>query len=203
MSLDDEFVNRNEEFRSSNETSHIFNKIKPLKDPSKGRPWRRFWARFLDTGIHVFPVAIAFEIVSPGFATKTMEKYGEYVLNVNYLPFVLILEVLVLSIFGSTLGKYLLNIDLISNDGSRVSFGSATVRGFSLWIKGLAFGLPLANMITAVAAASKIRKDGNAAWDNDSKINIEYRPLSMTKTALAVLLIAALIAFNAVAKNMK
>lgn len=200
MSIDDEYVDRNAEYYEK-ENSQSIESSKEVT-PNKGKPWRRFWARFLDSGIHMVPVAFAFEKISPGNIATTIEKYGQYSLSMKLLPFVLIFEVIVLSIFGTTLGKFLLNIKLSDSGDNRISFPAALLRTFLLWIKGLAFGFPLVSMLTAGYAAGVIRKNGTASWDDSNGIKVTYGELSGVKTVFAILLIFGFVILNGVG-NMK
>lgn len=168
----------------------------------KGKPWRRFWARIIDQMIHTIPVALLFGIIAPEFTTETLKKYGQFTSNMAYLPFVLILEMLIISMFGSTLGKYLLGVRLSGNDGGRVSFGSSAIRTISLWVKGLAFGFPVVCLFTAAYAADKIKKTSIASWDKDASISVEYSPLSGGKVFVAILLLGGLFALNAIGQNL-
>lgn len=196
MSLDDEYVDRNAEYYEKGNCQSDVTTKKVIAQ-HKGKPWRRFWARTLDTGVHAFPVAFAFELVSPGNLATTLQKYGQFSLSMKLLPFILILEAIVLAIFGTTLGKFLLNIKLIDPNGQRISFPAAILRTFMLWIKGLAFGLPFISMLTAGYAAGVIRKNGTASWDDSNGITVAYDDLSGIKTVFAILLILGIFILNA------
>lgn len=196
MSLDNEYVDRNaESCENGNEQSDVTHKI--VRPANKGKPWRRFWARTLDTGLHAFPVAVAFELVSPGNLATTLQNYGQFSLSIKLLPFILTLEAIVLAICGTTLGKFLLSIKLSALNGQKISFPAAILRTFMLWIKGLAFGLPLVSMLTAGYAAGVIRKNGTASWDDSNGIKVAYEDLSGVKTVFAILLIVGIIMLNA------
>lgn len=199
MSFDDEYVDRSGEFTKSE--VELIEQFRKVKTPNKGKPWRRFWARTLDTGLHSFPVVFCSELIKPGYYMHILKKYEVFAVSLIYLPFILIFEAIVLSIFGITLGKYLLGIHLAGRNGQRLTFGSATVRTFSLWVKGLAFGFPLVSALTAAYAAGRIRKHGTATWDDDAKVQVDYKQLSGVKTVAAILLIIGILILNSLYKH--
>lgn len=95
------------------------------------------------------------------------------------------IEPVMLSTWGTTPGKALLNIRLRKADGSKPSYGAALSRAFSVWAGGLGLGIPLIAFFTQLNAYNKLNKDGITSWDKDGGFCISHRTVG-TWRVLAV-----------------
>jgi len=172
--------------------------------PFPGRPWRRYWARTLDTLLFSLPAGFIFGLIFPQFTANAFKSGGELVIGVFILPFVILCEACVLGGTGTTFGKWLLNIKLVRKmDGERINFPQALKRSFLVWVQGLAFGLPLVSLITMGFAASRIRRNCTASWDDSISSDVRCGTLQSGKVFLAVLSIISLFVFYGILKSEK
>jgi hypothetical protein len=172
--------------------------------PFQGRPWRRYWARTLDTLLFSLPAGFIFGLLFPQFTANALKSGGELVIGVFILPFVILCEACILGGTGTTFGKWLLNIKLVRKmDGERINFPQALKRSFLVWVQGLAFGLPLVSLITMGFAAGRIRRNGTASWDDAISSDVRCGTLQSGKVFLAVLSIISLFIFYGILQSEK
>ena len=161
--------------------------------PLKGNPWRRYWARTLDTLLLVLPVGYLFGLFFPNVVASIVERSGgsveaTYPLGMIILPFAMLTEAIILSATGTTFGKWLLNISVVrKQDGDKLTFSEAFMRSVLVWVKGLGFGLPLVGLFTMGFAAEKIKKNVTASWDDSVSANVNCSPLSAWRVFLTVI----------------
>lgn len=115
--------------------------------------WPRFAARLIDICVHVCASFMAGIVLAIGLAVYAgasgqafpplidkLQKTGIW----NYV-FALLgsvaYHVMCESVHGSTVGKLLLSMVVVQEDGSPCRFGSAVIRSFAYFVDGLFFGL--------------------------------------------------------------
>ncbi len=122
--------------------------------------WARFVARMVDCTLYA---TLAMALI---YAFKL--PFNEYLLPSGptfWLPMLLI-EALLLSRFGTTPGKKLMGIRLISLDiVPPLSFGRALSRGFSVAVLGMGCFLFPFNVIMMLVAFFMLRRRGITLWD--------------------------------------
>jgi uncharacterized RDD family membrane protein YckC len=115
---------------------------------------RRFVALLLDAVIVLFPVTIVVGLLSGGGYTESGEGYANAGIKVSESASMLLLA-LVLGYYvlceaatGATLGKRMVGIRVVSEDGKGLTFGAAVVRnvlrlvdGFFFYLVGAIFAL--------------------------------------------------------------
>jgi uncharacterized RDD family membrane protein YckC len=147
-----------------------------------GRPWVRYWARFLDNflGVTVFSLIAA----ALGFNVMTLNIY---VLVLCGVLLWLCVEVVLLSSVGTTPGKWLFNTKVRRKDGAFLSVSVALRRACLVLVRGQGLGLPLIGLITLGCAYSRLAKDGFTSWDRDCGSMVLHDKLSPVKVILVVI----------------
>lgn len=179
-----------------NEVLEVPESSQPHFDFEGGGPWRRFWARFIDTNIHIGAMMLVAELSRPG----TTSEVGPLLLIIICLPVSILIESILLGFFGTTAGKFLLSIYLIDKTGKKAPVLKCMIRSLKVWAIGLGFGIPLLWLGTAAYAAGRIRRHGAAYWDDSSQLKVCYLPLSGLRTTVATLLVVAFFSFSIAAK---
>lgn len=162
-------------------------------------PWHRFFARWIDQWWSIiFTVSLCgvFLAAAGAFSPKTdgSATSGDAIVGVLALVgFVfcvflyLFLEPIMLSVFGTTLGKFLFNIRLRTAEGNKLSFGQAFVRTFMVWVMGggLANLCPIPVVVTGLVVACfvyqyvQLEKNGSTKWDRDGNFVYEHLPIGV------------------------
>ena len=68
--------------------------------------------------------------------------------------------------WGSTPGKWIFRLKVLSADGGRLTMGQAFAREFHLFWRGMGCGLPLLSLITLVISYNDLDNDGATRWDS-------------------------------------
>lgn len=103
------------------------------------RPWVRYFARMIDITFGAMLVGVTWEILSPTTYNKILiNNTNDYIRRVILFIIWLIIESIMISTLGTTLGKWVFSSKVISTDGGRLKFPKALLRSFSmffLWIR--------------------------------------------------------------------
>src|SRR5262249_29831758 len=107
-------------------------------------------------------------------------------------------EALLLSLFGTTPGKWLFRVQLTRTTGP-VSYSAALRRSARVWSQGLAAGLPFITIVAVIYAHMNLTRDAIAAWDKDGGFVVTHDNVGAVRVAVAaVLVFLATIAFIAI-----
>jgi len=92
---------------------------KIIKSPG---PWVRFWARTLDLILLSFPAGFLFWFLFPEFTTRVTKAGGPFVIGFFILSFVVIIEAIIITIFGNTPAKAILKTKITNSEESLYLF---------------------------------------------------------------------------------
>lgn len=119
-------------------------------------PWRRFFARSMDTALCALPVSFLLYVV--------LRTVPESSTLVNFLAglagwvVMLFLEPLLLSRFGTTPGKYVMGITLTRPGGEKLSYREGLERTALVFVYGEAMSVPLVNLLLNFLSYRKYTK---------------------------------------------
>lgn len=156
-----------------------------------GIAWRRFLARQVDITVCGMLVVLLWR---PASQEAFMAAYGLVALLVIALcPWV---ESLFIATLGNTPGKALLKLRLVRDDGQRPDFALALKRNLHVWIRGLALGLPLLNLVACVLSFNQYTRSGRTHWDLLAGTTVIAAPISHARLGiiLGVFIAAAVFA---------
>ena len=175
-------------------------------------PWRRYAARILDLNVNGFLMVaflgFAFYLLAPAQADEFFQYLSKpegHVISYIATPLAAtLLTGLVIGMTGSSLGKLIFGIQVSRHDGSPIGIANGLNRDLTIWLKGIALGIPFINLVTLIACHQRLKYAGSTSWD-EGKYTISYRPTGTTQyllNFLGILLIitttVALYAFAAV-----
>lgn len=146
--------------------------------------WPRFFARILDIWWEVLFVAFALIKIGrySGFVMPSKDPEGANMLfGLICLPLALIMDASVYRLFENTPGKAWLGLKTSTIDGRALSFGQYLARNFSVWVKGLAFGIPLFNLFTLHDQYSRLGKGKQASYDEQSEYTVCAQPIGLIR----------------------
>jgi hypothetical protein len=110
------------------------------------------------------------------------------------------MNALMLGLIGTTPGKAIFGIRVRGSGLQRLGFLVALRRELSVWVFGLAMGIPVVAFFTLVAAYLHLKKYGRATWDetlNDGGFVVLYRQpsfLQFTLNLVGAVLLAGVVA---------
>ncbi len=172
----------------------------------KNNPWRRFWARYVD---YIFwGLIFGFSMGLGSRISKTVDAFtpdNEALFGMLIIISWCVVEPILLSLFGSTPGKWLLKIQLRGVDGKKLSFGSALRRSWGVLLKGMALGFPIISFATLYSSYTNLKNTGSTKWDDEADTHITINKLSSARGWLILILVGAILGqvtdYNMAQKN--
>jgi uncharacterized RDD family membrane protein YckC len=157
---------------------------------SEPRPWMRLFARMLDYVVWGIVVGILLEIVAPGLLDGVNDALLGVVLVAAWIP----VEALLLSTWGKTPGKAMLDIRLVDRESENgIEYFSALQRATVVWIYGMGCGLFIFTLVTMILSYRDLKREGVSAWDGKMGFRTEHGSVHPFGILLAVSVLVFLI----------
>jgi len=156
---------------------------------SQVRPWIRYFARILDYLL----LGILLKFIG---LDNLMPKTDIYLLLVPIIlsSIWIIPEAGLLSIFGTTPGKWILGISINDVFQLKPKFISALRRCLSVWCNGMGMGVPFIAPITMAVAYFSLKK-GRTIWDRDGRFSVLHQSIGVPRVLIAFISYAFIISF--------
>ena len=162
-------------------------------------PWRRFFARMVDLWVIALPTSFAAAFVlstfSPAFGLWIQRPGSEYAFGWLILPLVLLVEVGIFALFGTTVGKALLRVIVASDDGHRPTAGQYLQRQLGVYWYGLGTGFPLVSLFTMARQHRRLKARRPAGYD-EGKFNVKAPKLGALGAFATVAVVVGLLFVN-------
>lgn len=152
------------------------------------QPWLRLGARMIDFILCSQILGIFIGLLAPGQIPEANQ-----VLSLVSLAFFMLLEPWVITRYGTTPGKKLLNIRVLTRDGEKPSLRQAYKRSLMIWVFGLGLGLPLVSLVAMIFSYFRLIKTGTLWWDEQAETRVIHGEVSSTRITLAALFIAGVL----------
>ena len=169
----------------------------PLSDiiPEVRIPWRRFFARSLDFAVYstLWNVFLAL-VMNVNISDRS--RIGNVLNDIFVLIIMLLLEPVLLSLFGTTLGKWILGIRVTDNEGQLLTYNDARSRTKSVLLRGLGLRIPFYSLYR-LWKSYKANNDGETLdWEYHSAITLKdekgWRVVAYLVTRAALIGVLAL-----------
>ncbi|RRV29682.1 hypothetical protein EGJ23_01720 [Pseudomonas sp. o96-267] len=182
--------------------------VPPVKNPTVQEvmpiyPWRRFFARFIDTLLITsasgFVAGFLFAAI---FNVDISEHFEDSLLSWIALGAisVVIVETLLVSSIATTPGKFIFGIHVKAKSGGKPGISNALERSVLANLIGQGACIPFAGVITYPISYALLKKNGAAPWDNQAGTELICKPLKTWRwvscaliTAIAMLINGALL----------
>ena len=136
--------------------------------PRVQAPWRRFFARMLDESVYG-TLWSCFLLLA--FQIRSTEGLGWTVINIIIiLLLTLFLEPVQLSLFGTTLGKWILGLHVLDNNDGKLSFSYAYDRTKDVLFYGQGFRIPIFTWFCMWKSYVKCTDGKEQEWEYGSRI---------------------------------
>ena len=132
----------------------------------RGRPWVRYWARMIDYSLFTLVLGFLFDYFYQGL--RPIPPFGGFFI----LFFWIFVETVLVALWGTTPGKWILKIQVRDQKYQRLTFSNALNRSFSVWWRGVGAGIPVISLITMIVAGIKLSNNGETSWDSGKKYRI-------------------------------
>lgn len=147
-------------------------------------PWRRYFARAIDIAlfsgllllfrINIPPIRIA-ETIDIGFFLE--------------FPMYLIVDILMLTYFGTTVGKFILGIQLSDRTGSKLTFHQVLKREVMVWFYGYGLNIPIVSLITMLRSVNDLEGKGITKWDEKLGLVVSHKKLTWVRILTCILIL--------------
>lgn len=168
---------------------------------SRPHPWRRYAARGVDNllvGVLTWGlIGIVFYAAAPEQANGffgLLEQPGGNILDLMLtLLAALPGNAVMVGLTGLSIGKWIFGVRVLK-DGRPIGVPAALRRELSIWMRGLAFGIPFASLFTLYRSYKALTERRITAWDKAQGLTVVHRRESPGTTAamwIAVILYLA------------
>jgi uncharacterized RDD family membrane protein YckC len=148
-----------------------------------GQPLVRYLARLFDLSLFSFILITFVSIFSPNFIFHSSAIFIYMLSLVLYI----LVEAVILSIFGNTLGKSLLNARVKTVNGEPMNFFTALKRSIFVNAAGMGFGVPIINFFCFLFSYTDLKKHGFSTWDKQLGTVVLYGQVSTARLLFAAL----------------
>lgn len=140
--------------------------------PKVRAPWRRFFARYLDCVIYFALWGVFLSLVLN--VNISARSTGENLLDaIVTLLLMLFLEPALLSLFGTTVGKWILGLGVTDNDDRRLTYIDALSRTWTMLFRGMGLKLPIYNLVRQWKSYKACDAGETLEWEYDSTITLK------------------------------
>jgi uncharacterized RDD family membrane protein YckC len=152
------------------------------------RPWVRYFAKLTDLFFFGNLFAIILAIVS--FEGYLALYSSELVAGLIVLFIYNFYEALMLSVWGTTIGKWLFSTYVKDMRGNNLSYAEALARSFRVYVQGLGLGIPIISFITLVMSYNSLTNSefGKSNWDFMGGHRVEHHKIKPLKILGLILL---------------
>ncbi|MEG1519813.1 MAG: MerR family transcriptional regulator [Clostridia bacterium] len=145
-------------------------------------PWQRFFARDIDF--------LIYGLISTFFLEYVMVYQNVIVANLLQIALMLIFEPLLLSTFGTTIGKACFGLKLRNADGTKLSYAVAFIRLIDLFWNAYRLFIPIWCLVQMYRSYTTCLDCDELSWDNGcSYVQIDRKIKRGVSVALAYLMI--------------
>lgn len=153
--------------------------LTPL-DSENVRPWLRFWARTFDLQLHTLFIVIIWTIIH----VESIDAIDNTTFSILISFLYIFIEWFYMSLFGTTLGKLILGIQIITKDGTRLSKEVSLKRARLVWFRGMGIGAGLIQLIANIVGYSNLKKDRITSWDRDLGLVVKHKEIGLLRTII-------------------
>lgn len=144
--------------------------------PQVFNPWRRFFARSLDFSIYGIIIS-AIQVLFFHSMIANQSTAAIVTDTVLVLALMLFMEPVLLSNFGTTLGKAIFGLRVESHEGKKLSYYDAFYRTYGVIRYGLGFQIPIYSTVTHVKSYHICKEGGTLPWDEYVSYTIKDKKL--------------------------
>ena len=166
-------------------------------------PWRRYIARMFDitfNGVILWMLigVVAYQII-PYEADYFFTNLNP-IFDVIATSFLGCLSTGVLVGFtGTTIGKWIFGIRVLRDDGKTIGITDGIIRDLKVWVKGLAFGIPIFSLVTLYTSYNGLKRHETTSWDS-GRYALLYRPSGPVQYTLNVIGIIILLVLSVIVR---
>jgi hypothetical protein len=157
---------------------------KEAVDVSQIQPWSRYLARVVD----IIIVDILLIIIDLSLYIGLSFTPGIFLLV--SLALYVIIEPIILSVFGNTPARAILGIRLTYTGSGEVSYTAYLRRSLKVWMYGWGLGIPVVSVFTLYYQFRQIKEHGLTTWDEQEPFRVYHaKSYEQNKTPITLMVI--------------
>ena len=150
-------------------------------------PWRRYFARMLDLNLYgliwfAFTSLVLNLNIEKGFFVSIINSYV-------LIGIMLLLEPLLLSKCGTTLGKWVFGLAIRGLDGTKLTYKQALHRMFGVFKSGFGYNIPLFNLLIMAICFDDCKLQKLLPWEKDTLYTIKDRKFDRIIICIALFIL--------------
>ncbi len=172
----------------------------PRENITHVNPWIRFLARYVDYSLFFLVLLLSRKWLHGEL------PLGHYEYFIPFEFFVWIpVEALLLSLWGTTPGKFFLKTRLKAGKRGKLEWICALRRSFSVWFRGLGMGIVGVNVFCMLTAYNRLRMMQITTWDRDEHVVVTHYPIGRWRiyVAATIALFGTLFYYSEKGKELK
>jgi len=173
----------------------------PAVAPALAGPWTRYFARSIDLSIIATVLLTLIYWVLPTINPQLLlqiDLIDGRVLFFILLPAALVINAIIITLAGNSLGKAIFAIRAEPIAGStRFGFGGNLAREFRVWLQGMALGIPVLNFFTMVPAFRAVLRGAPTSYDIGRATVRSYSDNRLRRTLAMLFALALYVGFAA------
>ena len=146
--------------------------------PHKFHPWRRYFARIFDYGWITLLISTLFYVV---FRIRPLSNWLAIFIQYGSLLLAMPIQAMMLHVWGTTPGKWLFGLTVLSENGNKLDYEIAMNREWQALLRGYGLGLPIFSIVRLIMSYCFYR-DARLNWDDNTEI--QYNSLGRKRKVL-------------------
>lgn len=170
----------------------------PPPAPNGAHPWRRYLARLTDINLFTISFGFCIGIFFPDLVDKVPDILFGIVGVICMIP----AETLLLSLWGTTPGKWLMGIRVADTENKLLRWPGAFRRSLGVLVSGCGLGIPVVSLITLLAGYQTLARNERTSWDRACGSYLRFREIGIIRLGVAWVLwalVPALVAYERLA----
>lgn len=161
-------------------------------------PWMRYFARMFDSTLEIFILVFLTINYLPSEYLSIFGNFSEYIIGIVFIIISLFIESYIISILGTTLGKWFFNIKVLNENGEKLKFKISLKRNFLMFVKGLGFGIPIVTLFTLTNSYSDLNQSpiGRTSWDIQCNSCVIVGNKRNVKMSMAIVIYVCILYLN-------
>lgn len=153
------------------------------------RPWVRCWARSVDSTLWSALIYMIWHTIHPA----SYIYINSIFIYISIFPFFwAFAEAILLSTWGTTPGKRLLQVFVTDESGRKLSFKSSLYRSLFVWSCGNGCEIRYLGMITNIISYFQLTNKGKTWWDSKGKFKVSHKRIGICRALIAAAIILLL-----------
>ncbi|MBE6034475.1 MAG: RDD family protein [Clostridiales bacterium] len=150
-------------------------------------PWRRFFARMLDLSLysliwHAFTALVLNRNIENNFFISLINSFV-------MIGIMLLLEPILLSKCGTTLGKLVFGLIVRDLNGRKLTYKQGWHRTFGIFRKGMGYNIPLYDLLIMANCYDKCKTQKLLPWEKNILYTIKDRKFNRIIVCIAIFIL--------------